>query len=97
MGGRGSVGHRLGEGGQRLLPSKSLWRLGAQVLGLHKQQQARAQPGELSFQLTNLFPWQEATFPCIFFFKKKERVRESAQGRELFSFLASTLEPGRRP
>lgn len=44
------------------------------MLGLHKQQHVRVQPGELHFQLTKLFPWQEATFPCIYIYIYKKKI-----------------------
>lgn len=44
------------------------------MLGLHKQQHVRVQPGELHFQLTKLFPWQEATFPCIYIYVRKKNI-----------------------
>lgn len=78
-------------GRQWPLLSGRFWCLGAQVLQQHKQQHVRAQPGELRFQLTNLFSWQEPTFPCI----KKKKIKRRVHETKLFSSSASILEPGR--
>lgn len=80
---RGShPGGRERVGRQWPLLSGRFWCLGAQVLQQHKQQHVRAQPGELRFQLTNLFSWQEPTFPCIK--KKKEKKRGECMRQNYF-------------
>lgn len=96
VGERGSMGHSPGGGGQGPLPSRSLWQLRAQVFWLHKLQHVRVQPEKLRFQLTNLFPWQEATFPCIFL-KKRESERDCMRAIFLLSIYSGAWEKALKP